>query len=64
MSSFIFGFIMGAVCMFFAIGWLWMRMVEQVEPISPSKPSEDIAAGPRLTSKRFKTPSTMSALRA
>mgnify|MGYP000317065803 FL=1 len=33
MSSFIFGFIMGAVCMFFAIGWLWLRMVEQAEPL-------------------------------
>ena len=41
MSRFIFGFIMGAVCMFFAIGWLWLRMVEQAEP---SNPSEDIAA--------------------
>ncbi len=41
MSNFIFGFICGGLFVFFAIGWLWLRMVEQAEP---SKPSEDIAA--------------------
>ena len=41
MTEFIAGLFCGAIAMFFAIGWLWLRIVEQAEP---SKPSEDIAA--------------------
>lgn len=44
MSNFIFGFILGAVCMFFAAGALLLRMFERIEPRSDSKPAEDIAA--------------------
>lgn len=46
MSSFIFGFIMGAVCMFFAIGWLWMRMIERIEPHDENRSFADPGAAP------------------
>lgn len=37
MTEFLFGLFTGAISMFFAVGWMWKRVTDQMEPTDSSR---------------------------